>query len=63
MWRPGCRGSSNAALGENDLAFDYFEKALQERALPPWFLRDPILDGIRSDPRFLSMLQRMGLTA
>jgi len=49
------------SMGEKDRAFEYFEKALQGRDLLPWWLRNPELDGIRSDPRFQRMLQRMGL--
>jgi hypothetical protein len=51
-----------ASLGEKDRAFEYYDKALEERSLLPWFLRDPLLDPIRSDPRFQTMLKRMGLT-
>jgi Tfp pilus assembly protein PilF len=50
-----------ATLGERDQAFEYFERALQERYLVPGVVRDPAVDGIRSDPRFQSLLQRMGL--
>jgi serine/threonine-protein kinase len=58
-WMPGL---IHAGMGEKDPAFGYFEMALQERALPPWYLRDPLLDGVRSDPRFQSILERMGLS-
>lgn len=58
-WMPGF---IHAGMGEKEPAFDYFEKAVQARALPPWFLRDPMLDGIRSEPRFQGLLQRMGLS-
>jgi len=57
-WMPGL---IYAGMGEEDSAVEYFESALQERALPPWYLRDPLLDSIRSNPRFQSILQRMGL--
>jgi hypothetical protein len=50
-----------AALDEGNQAFEYFEKAFQERSIAPWLLRDPLLDGIRQDPRFQNLLQRMGL--
>jgi serine/threonine protein kinase/tetratricopeptide (TPR) repeat protein len=50
-----------ASLGERDHAFEYYEKGLEDRSILPWFLRDPLLDPIRSDPRFQSMMQRMGL--
>jgi len=50
-----------ASLGERDRAIEYFEKALQDRSLFPWYLRDPLLDGIRTDPRFQKLLERMGL--
>jgi serine/threonine-protein kinase len=58
-WMPGF---IHAAMGEKEPAFEYFDKAVQARALPPWFLRDPMLDGIRSEPRFQDLLQRMGLS-
>ncbi len=50
-----------ASLNEKDRAFEYLEQAFQERSISPWLLRDPLLDGIRSDPRFQSLLQRMGI--
>ena len=30
-----------ANLGETDRAFEYFEKAFQEKSISPWPLRDP----------------------
>ena len=55
-------GFIHAAMGEKEPAFEYFEKAVQARAAPPWFLRGPMLDGIRSSPRFEGLLQRMDLS-
>jgi DNA-binding winged helix-turn-helix (wHTH) protein/TolB-like protein/Tfp pilus assembly protein PilF len=48
-------------LGEKDLAFDWLEKAVQERS--PWLIHlsvDPRFDPIRSDPRFTELLRRIG---
>jgi serine/threonine protein kinase/tetratricopeptide (TPR) repeat protein len=50
-----------ASLGEKNQAFAFFERALQEKSIDPIHFRDPMLDGLRSDPRFQSMLRRMGL--
>ena len=50
-----------ACMGEKDRAFEYYEKAIEERSLVASWLRDPLLDGIRSDPRFPKLLERMGL--
>jgi TolB-like protein/Tfp pilus assembly protein PilF len=52
----------NTYLGDNDQAFQWLEKALNER--PDWipFLKvEPTLDPLRADPRFTALLQRMGL--
>ena len=49
-----------ANLGEKDRAFEYYEKAIEERSLVASWLRDPLLDGIRSDPRFPKLFERMG---
>jgi len=50
-----------AGLGEKDKAFDYLEKAYQERSSDlPYFLRaDLRVDSLRSDPRFQDLLRRM----
>lgn len=50
-----------AGLGDNDKAFEYLEKAYQIRSTDlPYFLRaDLRLDGLRSDPRFQDLVQRM----
>lgn len=48
------------SLGNHDAAFALLEKALQDRE---WALRvktEPILDPIRSDPRYRVLLQRAG---
>ncbi len=52
-----------AGLGNKDKAFEYLEKAYQERCWDiAWCLKaDPRIDNLRSDPRFQSLLQRVGL--
>ena len=49
-------------LGEKAQAFDCLEKAFQERSSWMAHLKvDPIVDSLRSDPRFKSLIQRVGL--
>jgi len=51
------------ALGDVDASFDLLEKAHQERRGWLAYLRiEPILDPLRSDPRFQDLLERMRLT-
>ena len=50
-----------AGLGDKDKAFEFLEKAYQERSSDlPYFLRaDLRMDSLRSDPRFRDLLGRM----
>jgi serine/threonine protein kinase len=51
-----------AALGDNGQALTWLEKAYADR--DTWLISikiDPIFDGIRSDPRFVSLLRNMKL--
>jgi hypothetical protein len=52
-----------AGLGDKNKAFEFFEKAYQERSPDiPWFLKaDLRIDNLRSDPRFQDLLHRVGL--
>jgi TolB-like protein/DNA-binding winged helix-turn-helix (wHTH) protein/Flp pilus assembly protein TadD len=52
-----------ALLGDNDKALEFLEKACSGKSLDlTLFLQtDFALDGLRSDPRFQSLLQRIGL--
>ena len=52
-----------AGLGNKDKAFEFLEKAYQERSPDvPYFLKaDLRLDTLRSDPRFQSLLRRLNL--
>ena len=49
------------ALGEIDVAFQWFERAYQERD-PDLILLDvnPSYDAVRHDPRFQSLLRKVG---
>jgi serine/threonine protein kinase/tetratricopeptide (TPR) repeat protein len=52
-----------AGLGDNDQAFQYFEKAFDDRYfLMIWMNSDPRFDNLRADPRFANLMQRIGLT-
>src|SRR5262245_11255521 len=54
-------GTAHLALGEQDEAFDYLERALKEHANGLTFMRlDPNLDEVRSDPRYEDLVRRVG---
>ena len=49
-------------LGEKDKAFEYPNKACEQRSLQIWWIKViPQLDSVRSDPRFQAILRRMNL--
>ncbi len=51
----------HAGLGERDRAFEFLEKALEERDEElVWVKVDPRLDDLRADPRFANLLHRLG---
>jgi tetratricopeptide (TPR) repeat protein len=52
-----------AGLGAKDKAFEFLEKAYQERSPDiPYFLKaDLRIDNLSSDPRFQDLLRRVGL--
>jgi serine/threonine protein kinase/Tfp pilus assembly protein PilF len=52
-----------AGLGNKDKAFEFLEKAFQEKSPDvPYFLKaDLRLDSLRSDPRFQNLLRRLNL--
>ncbi len=52
----------NAALGDKDEAFAWLEKAVREREGSVYRLKvEPLIDPLRSDPRFTELLRRIGL--
>ncbi|MEK6405885.1 MAG: tetratricopeptide repeat protein [Acidobacteriota bacterium] len=51
-----------AGLGEKDQAFELLEKSYQEHTVDMLTLYyDPLIDNLRSDPRFADLLRRVGL--
>jgi len=51
-----------AALGQKDTAFNWLDKAVAERSTFLVYSKwEPRLDPLRDDPRFQTVLQRMGL--
>jgi len=52
----------NIGLGDKDQAFAWLEKAYQARSGNMSYLGwDPFYESLRSDPRFLNLLERTGL--
>ena len=59
---PGDFARAHARLGETEKAFSYFDAAFHDRAPALLFLKvDRVWDAIRSDPRFLAAVRRVGL--
>jgi TolB-like protein/Flp pilus assembly protein TadD len=51
-----------AGLGDKDETLVWLEKAFQERAdLLTWLNVEPMMDDVRSDPRFQDLIRRIGL--
>jgi tetratricopeptide (TPR) repeat protein len=51
-------------LGEKDQAFEWLEKAYQERHPHQVNLKvQPVFDPIRSDPRYADLLRKVGLSS
>jgi serine/threonine-protein kinase len=49
-------------LDDKERAFEWLEKAYEERSLNAIFMRvDPAFDNLRSDPRYTDLLRRLGL--
>ncbi|HYU40875.1 MAG TPA: winged helix-turn-helix domain-containing protein [Vicinamibacteria bacterium] len=52
----------HGGLGDRDQALAWLEKAYVERSdYMPYLSREPMLDGLRSDPRFAALVRRIGL--
>jgi serine/threonine protein kinase/tetratricopeptide (TPR) repeat protein len=53
----------HVGLGEKDQAFDWMQKAYDDRSAWLVYLKvDPLFDPVRNDPRFADLLRRVGLT-
>lgn len=51
-----------AGLGDKDQTLAWLEKGFQERAdLLTWLNVEPMMDDVRSDPRFQALIRRIGL--
>ena len=51
-------------LGETDQVFAWLERALNKKSnLMQWLAVDPMFDPLRSDPRFLDLVHRVGLSS
>ena len=52
-----------AGLGDKDKAFEWLEKAYQERSDSlAWFRRDPESKSLQADPRFAVLMRKIGFT-
>jgi tetratricopeptide (TPR) repeat protein len=50
------------ALGQRDRALEWLERAYRQRSHSMVFLKvDPQLRGLRSDPRFIALVERVGM--
>lgn len=49
------------ALGDSDRALAQLQNAIDDRSVLPFVFLDPMLDPLRSDPRFKTMILRVGI--
>jgi hypothetical protein len=50
-----------AGVGDTDRAFAALDSAYSERAWPMFYLRaEPAFDGLRTDPRFTRLVEKVG---
>ncbi|HZI73869.1 MAG TPA: hypothetical protein VFD73_07535, partial [Gemmatimonadales bacterium] len=60
---PVAQAGLYVTLGDTDAAFEWMDRAYQDRRGWLAYLKiEPMLDGIRLDPRFNRLLERMRLT-
>ena len=60
--QPIALGLIHALLGEKDQAFDWLQRALDDRSTGLVYLKvDPVWDEVRGDPRFGALQARVGL--
>ena len=59
--RPGPIAISYARLGRADEAVSWLERGVEARDSWLFQLRDPLWDPVRGDPRFGSIMRRIGL--
>ena len=51
-----------AGLGDRDRACEWLEKAYQKGGIHwPFWLVDPMWDSLRSEPRFVAVVNKVGL--
>ena len=59
---PVNRAKIHLGLGETDKVFEWLEKGLAERSVRmPYFMIDPMCDGLRKDDRFEKVAESMGI--
>jgi predicted Zn-dependent protease len=59
---PGLIASVYMGLGDKEQAFAWLDRAVDDRTWSLYLLRvEPMLDPLRSDPRFARLIQRVGL--
>jgi len=60
--QPGLIAAIHIALGDQNQAFDWLQKAYEDRSAGLLYLKiDPAFDSLGSDPRFIDLLRRVGL--
>jgi hypothetical protein len=59
---PYLMASIYAALGQKDVAFEWLERVYKDHSYyVVWLNVDRVFDGIRPDPRFQDLLNRIGI--
>jgi tetratricopeptide (TPR) repeat protein len=58
---PAVLAQAYAAIGDKARAFELLNRSIDERSLVVSWLRVPVYDPLRADPRFKALLDRLGL--